>query len=102
MKQVSSGTIARTIILVLALLNQLLAITGQGTLDIVEDTIYQLVSLIFTIVSTGMTWWKNNSFTHEAIKADDILKTLKKNDRFRKNVSVDDGVQRESNIFDEC
>ncbi|MBO0441660.1 phage holin [Candidatus Enterococcus ikei] len=78
MKQISSDTIARTIILVLALLNQILAITGKGTLDIVEDTIYQAVSLIFTIVSTGMTWWKNNSFTHAAIKADDLLKELKK------------------------
>jgi len=79
MKQVSSDTIARTIILVLALLNQILAITGKGTIDIVEDTIYQLVSLFFTVLSTGMNWWKNNSFTYEAIKADEILKELKEN-----------------------
>ncbi|MEI5994035.1 phage holin [Candidatus Enterococcus mansonii] len=90
MKQASANTIARTIILFLALFNQILAITGKGTLDIVEDTIYQVVSLIFTIVSTGITWWKNNSFTHAAIKADEILEELKKDGEYRKNDSMDE------------
>lgn len=77
MNQLSADTIARTIILLLALLNQLLAILGKGTLDIVEDTIYQVVSLLFTIVSAIMSWWKNNSFTSAAIQADEHLKELK-------------------------
>ena len=39
-----ADTIARTIVLVLALLNQLLAIFGKEQLPIAEDNIYQLVT----------------------------------------------------------
>lgn len=80
MEKISSETIARTIILVLALINQILAIAGKGTLDIVDETIYQVVSLLFTIFSTLLNWWKNNSFTQAAIKADTFLKEEKKNE----------------------
>lgn len=77
MNNVSSQTIARTIVLFLALLNQLLATFGKGTLDIVEDDVYQVVSLIVTISSTLVAWWKNNSFTGAAVEADEVLKELK-------------------------
>ncbi|MBL1225357.1 phage holin [Enterococcus sp. BWR-S5] len=77
MKNVSAQTIARTVVLFLALLNQLLATFGKGTLDIVEDDVYQVVSLIVTIGSTLVAWWKNNSFTGAAVEADEILKELK-------------------------
>ena len=79
MKKVSADTLARTIVLLLALLNQLLAVIGKGTLDIVEDDVYQVVSLVFTLASSLAAWWKNNSFTKAAIEADDILKELKDN-----------------------
>ncbi|MBP1045085.1 phage holin [Enterococcus sp. BWM-S5] len=78
MKHVSSETIARTIILVLALVNQVLAILGKGTIDIAENDLYQVVSLLFTIVSTIAAWWKNNSFTEAAVEADERMKELKK------------------------
>ncbi|MBL1227954.1 phage holin [Enterococcus sp. BWB1-3] len=78
MKQVTKDTIARTVVLVLALFNQILAITGKGALDIIEDDVYQIVSLLFTIGSTTAAWWKNNSFTKPAIEADGLLKELKK------------------------
>ena len=75
--KISSGTIARTIVLVLALINQALAIMGKGTIDIADDTIYQLCSLAATVVTSIVTWWKNNSFTQAAKKADEALKQLK-------------------------
>ena len=77
MNNVSSDTLARTIVLAIALLNQILAVAGKGTLDIVETDVYQVVSLVFTLVTTVMAWWKNNSFTKQAIKADEVLKELK-------------------------
>lgn len=77
MKNVSAQTIARTIVLFLALLNQLLATFGKGTIDIAENDIYQVVSLIVTISTTLVAWWKNNSFTGAAVEADEILKELK-------------------------
>jgi SPP1 family holin len=76
-KNVSSETIARTIVLFLALVNQLFAIFGRQQIPVQEDTVYQIVSLIFTIVTTVWSWWKNNSFTPEAIKADEYMHKLK-------------------------
>lgn len=68
--KVSTSTIARTIVLVIALINQALAIMGKGTIDIADDTIYQLCSLAATVVTSIVTWWKNNSFTQAAIEGD--------------------------------
>lgn len=72
-------TIARTVVLALALLNQVLAICGKGQIQIAENDIYQIVSLTFTAVAAVWSWWKNNSFTQNAIKADEYLNELKNN-----------------------
>ena len=75
--KIQPDTIARTIVLALALLNQLLAIFGKGTIQIAENDIYQVVSIIWTIASAIVAWWYNNSFTKHAIRADDYLDSLK-------------------------
>lgn len=75
--KVAPDTIARTIILILALINQLLAVFGKGTIQIAENDIYQVVSLVWTIGSALVAWWYNNSFTKHAIRADDYLASLK-------------------------
>ena len=75
--KIAPDTIARTIVLALALLNQCLAIAGKGTIQIAENDVYQVVSLIWTIVSAIIAWWYNNSFTHHAIRADEYLAALK-------------------------
>ena len=77
--KVNSGTIARTIILALALINQLLMAYGYNVINISDDTINTLVGTIFTIVTALIAFWKNNSFTQAAIKADEIMKELKSN-----------------------
>lgn len=74
---ITSGTIARTICLFLALTNQILIIFGKEVLPFAEDEIYQLVSLIFTIISSLTAWWKNNSFSKTAIRADKFLSELR-------------------------
>lgn len=71
MNGIKADTIARTIVLALALINQALAIAGKGTLDIAENDIYQVVTLVFTIGAAVLSWWKNNSFTKAAIAADE-------------------------------
>lgn len=75
--KISAETIARTIVLFLAILNQILAILGKNRLEIAESDIYQIVTLIFTIGSAVWAWWKNNSFTQNALKADEFMKELK-------------------------
>ena len=75
--KVTSGTIARTIILALALINQLLTVFGYNVVNISDDTINTLISTIFTVVMAIISFWKNNSFTKEALEADEVLKALK-------------------------
>ena len=75
--KVQPDTIARTIVLALALLNQILAIMGKGTIEIAENDVYQVVSLIATIVTSIVAWWYNNSFSNHAIRADEYMKALK-------------------------
>lgn len=77
--KITAETIARTIVLALALLNQVLAICGKGQIQIAENDIYQIISLTFTSVASVWSWWKNNSFTQSAIKADEYMEELKNN-----------------------
>lgn len=77
MNQIKVETITRTIILGLAMLNQILAVLGKEIIDIAENDIYQCCTLIATISSALWNWWKNNSFTKNAVKADETLQKLK-------------------------
>lgn len=76
---ITAGTIARTIILVLALLNQLLTATGHSVINISDESINTLISTGFTIVTAIIAWWKNNSFTQSALKADEVMREGKEN-----------------------
>ena len=76
-RKIAPDTIARTIVLALALLNQCLAIAGKGTIQIAENDVYQIVSLAWTIISAIVAWWYNNSFTKKAIRADKYLDALR-------------------------
>lgn len=77
MSKISSGTVARTIVLMLALINQVFAIMGKGTIDIAEEDVYQLCSIVATIVTAAIAWWKNNSFSAAAIAGDDTKAAVK-------------------------
>ena len=75
---VSAGTIARTIILALALVNQILSASGHAVIPIEDAQIETLVSTGFTVGAALVTWWKNNSFTAAALKGDAVMKEAKK------------------------
>ena len=77
MKHVKTDTIIRTIILVVALINQALTMAGKSIIPISDEEITEIVSLVVTIGASLWAWWKNNSFTSNAIKADEILAELK-------------------------
>ena len=77
MKQVKADTIARTICLILAIVNQILAVIGKEILPFGEDEIYQACSLIATIITSLIAWWKNNSFTQAALIGDEVMKQEK-------------------------
>lgn len=73
----SKATIIRTIILVLAIVNNALAIAGKSPLPISDEMVSDVISFLFTTAAALVTWWKNNSFTQEALMADDYMKNLK-------------------------
>ena len=77
MNTVKTDTIARTIVLFIALANQVLAIAGKEVFPVTEDQVYQIVTLIATVGASVWAWWKNNSFTKNAIEADNVLSQLK-------------------------
>ena len=75
--KVKIDTIVRTVVLVLALVNQGLTLAGWSPLPIEDEQVTELLSLIFTIAASVWSWWKNNSFTKAAIQADEVKDTLK-------------------------
>ena len=75
--KVSGQTIARTAVLALALINQLLTVFGQNPLPVNDNMVYETVSIVFTAAASLWAWWKNNSFTQNALKADSYLKNMK-------------------------
>ena len=79
-ENITAGTIARTLSLLLALVNQVLTAKGHNIIDISDDTINTLIATGFTVVTALLAWWKNNSFTPAAIKADNYMNELKKGD----------------------
>jgi len=75
--KISASTMARTAALALALTNQILSATGHAVLPIESDQLEQLVTTGITVAAALVSWWENNSFTAEAIEADDYLSRLK-------------------------
>ena len=70
---ITKGTLIRTILLVLALINQVLAVFGKSPIPIDDDTVTNLISTVWTVIASLIAWWKNNSFTDKAIEADKVL-----------------------------
>lgn len=79
MKKVSASTIARTFALFFALLNQVLTMLGVNPLPWSEEEAYEGITLLLTVGASLLAWWKNNSFTKEAVTADNYLRELRGN-----------------------
>lgn len=74
---VTTATIVRTICLALALVNQLLSNAGHTVLPIENELVETVVTSCITLVVAVWNWWKNNSFTKNAIAADNYMAQLK-------------------------
>ena len=75
--KIKYDTIIRTVVLFITLLNQIFIFTGKEIFPFSEEQIYQTASIVATVVAALWAWWKNNSFTLNAIRADKVLKDLK-------------------------
>ena len=79
--KIKKDTIIRTIVMVIALMNQALVIFGKEALPWSEDEVYTGLSYLATAASTVWAWWKNNSFTQNAIAADRYLEEIREIER---------------------
>ena len=77
-RTVSTATLARTAVLALALINQILSALGKPMLPIDNAQLEQMISTGVTVGAALAAWWKNNSFTPEAIEADAFMARMKK------------------------
>lgn len=75
--KIKASTIARTAVLALALTNQILSAAGKSPLPIDSATLEPWVTTGLTTAAAVWAWWKNNSFTPEAIRADELMKEMK-------------------------
>ncbi len=78
-KKIPTETIIRAIVLAVTLVNTILTMLGKNPLPFAEDELYAWLTAAATVAATLWAWWKNNSFTTEAIKADEYLAELKAN-----------------------
>lgn len=78
--KISKGTIVRTIMLVIVLVNLVLKHFGIDVINVEESQVLTFVEALIEIAVIIVTFWKNNSFTQNAIKADEFLKTLKESE----------------------
>ena len=78
-KKIPTETIIRAIVLFVTLVNTILTMSGKNALPFAEDELYAWLSAAATVAATLWAWWKNNSFTPEAITADEYLAELKAN-----------------------
>lgn len=75
--KIETGTIVRTATLVLALINQILSVSGKPILPIEDAQVELLLSTGITVVVALVNWWKNNSFTQPALESNKLMKDLK-------------------------
>ena len=78
--KISKGTIIRTIALAVVLLNIVLKALGKPLIDYDEGTVMYWLEYIIEIAVIIVNFWKNNSFSPNAIKADEFLKQLRSKD----------------------
>ncbi len=73
---ISAGTITRTVLTFLAFVNAGLEMTGHSVIPVDSEALSTFISMGFMGAMTLISWWKNNSFTQNALKADKIKKGL--------------------------
>lgn len=81
MDKLDKGTVIRTVLLFIALINQTLIMMGKPVIPIQEDQVTSLVegiylvgSLVLTIVTSLMAWWRNNYISDKGQEQKKVLK----------------------------
>ena len=75
--RISKGTIIRTILVILTIINFGLERFGVDLIPVDESWIAMAVEYVIEIAVLVVGFWKNNSYTPSAIRADEFLQQLR-------------------------
>lgn len=89
-ENVPKGTVVRYIMGAIAIINAILGSIGVGGLNISENTVYMIVTLIFSIAVIIMNTYKDNPTSKEGILAASIRNTLKEIDNLQEQKVIDE------------
>lgn len=67
------GSVIRTIVLAIALINQSLVLVGKSPLPFSSEEVEAGVTSLFTVVAALFAWWKNNYISSKGKKQKEIL-----------------------------
>ena len=76
-KDIKPSTYVSAVVLIFTMVNYVLNIMGEPVININENEIAAWVTAIVGVVGIIYSWYKNQSITHPAQVADDIMKILK-------------------------
>lgn len=97
MYNISKGTIVRTIMLLIVIVNLILKACGKPLIDIEEHTLFYWLEVVLEIGVIITTFWKNNSFSKAAIIADDFMRKLKNGES--DNLTFETQVEEEQTVI---
>ena len=75
--KISKSTIIRTILVAIVIINFVLEKLGIDLIPVDESIIAMFVETFIEIAVLVVGFWKNNSFSEAAIRADEFLKELR-------------------------
>lgn len=78
--KITKSTIVRTILVLLVIVNFVLERCGVDVIPTDESQILMIVETVIEIAIIAVGFWKNNSFSQKAIKADEFLKELRESE----------------------
>ena len=77
---IKKSTIIRAIMLLIVLINLVLKAFGIDVISVEESLIASIVEMLIEVAVIVVAFWKNNSFTPKAIKADEFLQQLRESE----------------------
>lgn len=75
--KISKGTIVRTVMIAIVVINMILKKLGINIINTDENTVASIVEMVIETGAIVAAWWYNNSFSDAAKKADRFFKAVK-------------------------
>ncbi len=75
--KVTKGTVVRTILMLIVLINMVLKATGHNIINVDAAALTRFVEYGVSAATLAICFWKNNSFTDKAKTADFYLAKLR-------------------------